>query len=146
VFVAQDFFQGQPSTIAGKVSLFFLRFITHDWPAEECVKILKQLHSAASPQTKLMLVDQLVPYACAIPPSLAFEGSKLLDAPAPLLANLGEANSDVYTTDFTMAALLNAQERTLGEFKDITEAAGWKIEKIYQTVGSSLSQIVCTRA
>ncbi|EIN13035.1 S-adenosyl-L-methionine-dependent methyltransferase [Punctularia strigosozonata HHB-11173 SS5] len=143
---AQDFFEKQPPAVVGNASLFFLRFITHDWPTAECIKILKQLHDAASSKTKLMLVDQLVPYACPTPPSLAFEGSKLLDAPAPLLANLGEANSDVYTTDFTMAALLNAQERTLGEFKDITEAAGWKIEKVYQTVGSSLSQILCIKA
>jgi len=70
----------------------------------------------------------------------------MLSAPYPLLANFGEAYSDVYTTDFTMAALLNAQERTLGEFKEMTKAAGWEIEHIYQTVGSSLSQIVCRPA
>jgi hypothetical protein len=91
-----------------------------------------------------MLVDQLVPYACPAP---AIKGLKpTVDVPYPLLPNLGEANSDVYTTDFTMAALLNAQERTIGEFTEIIEAGGWKLEKVYQTVGSSLSQLVCSRA
>jgi hypothetical protein len=69
-----------------------------------------------------------------------------LAPPAPLLANLGQANSDVYTTDFTMAVLLNAQERTAGEFEEMMGAAGWKIEEIWQTRGSCLSEIVCVKA
>lgn len=67
-------------------------------------------------------------------------------APPPLLANLGEANSDVYSTDFTMAALFNAQERTLGEFINMTDESGWKIDEIFQALGSSLSQFVCVKA
>ncbi|KAF8520309.1 S-adenosyl-L-methionine-dependent methyltransferase [Gautieria morchelliformis] len=144
---AQDFFESQPSHIAQKVSMFFLRFITHDWKFDQCVKILTQLHAAASPQTKVMLVDQLVPYACPTPASLGrgiIKGAST--APPPLLTNFGEANSDVYTTDYTMAVLLNAQERTLGEFEEMLAAAGWKIEIVYQTVGSCLSQIVCSKA
>jgi hypothetical protein len=66
-----------------------------------------------------------------------------LSPPAPLLANLGQANSDVYMTDFGMAVLLNAQERTVEEFEEMVGAAGWKIEEIWQTRGSCLSEIVC---
>ncbi|KAF9492857.1 S-adenosyl-L-methionine-dependent methyltransferase [Pleurotus eryngii] len=140
----QDFFEKQPSHLDKQVSVFFLRLIMHDWPTKEGVKILQKLHEAAAPTTKLVIVDQVVPYACPNPKALAqIEGATLIKATSPLLANLGEASSDVYTTDFTMAALLNSQERTLGEFKEMVEEAGWAIEKVYQTAGSSFSQIVC---
>ncbi|KAF8889653.1 S-adenosyl-L-methionine-dependent methyltransferase [Infundibulicybe gibba] len=145
-FEAQDFFEAQPSHI-GRAAVFFLRFITHDWAAPDNAKILRRLHEVASPAAKLVLTDQLVPYACPPPLELTrIEGANPPAPPAPLLANLGETNSDVYTTDFTMAALLNAQERTLGEFKEITQEAGWRIEQILQTSGSSLSQIICVKA
>lgn len=49
------------------------------------------------------------------------EGATLIKTPSPLLANLGEATSAAYITDFTMAALLIPQERTLGEFKGLVE-------------------------
>lgn len=107
------------------------------------MKILKHLHTAASPETKLLIVDSLVPYACPnFDTTIKIEGS---NAPEPLLANLGEANAEVYTIDFSMAGLFNAQERTLGEFKEITGDSGWGIEEIFQTSGSSLSHIVCVK-
>ncbi|KAF8889568.1 S-adenosyl-L-methionine-dependent methyltransferase [Infundibulicybe gibba] len=112
-FEAQDFFEAQPNHI-GRAAVFFLRFITHDWAAPDNVKILRRLHEVASPAAKLVLTNQLVPYACPPPLELTrIGGANPPTPPAPLLANLGETNSDVYTTDFTMAALLNARERTL---------------------------------
>ncbi|KAF4580764.1 hypothetical protein EYR38_003050 [Pleurotus pulmonarius] len=140
----QDFFEPQPSHVDKQVSVFFLRLIMHDWPTKEGVKILQKLRESASAMTKLVIVDQVVPYACPNPKALAeIEGATLIQPPSPLLANLGEVNSDAYTTDFTMAALLNSQERTLGEFKEMVEEAGWTIQKVYQTAGSLFSQIVC---
>ncbi|KAJ8519754.1 hypothetical protein ONZ45_g3358 [Pleurotus djamor] len=139
----QDFFEPQPEKLKNNVSVFFLRLITHDWPKAENIKLLKQLRSAASKTTKLVIVDSIVPYACPSPSNLAPVTGTVTKVPSPLLANLGEANADVYTTDFTMAALLNAQERTLGEFNEIIDESGWSIEKIYQTAGSVFSQIVC---
>lgn len=141
---AQDFFEDQPDHVSQKTAVFFLRWITHDWPMAECVKILKKLHAASSSASKVILVEQVVPYACSSP--YKFSGMNNLAPPAPLLANLGQAYSDVYTTDFTMAVLLNAQERTVGEFEEMTSAAGWKISQIYQTAGSCLSEIVCEKA
>lgn len=105
---------------------------------------MKQLRASAGEHTRLLLVDQLVPYACPVPAKyISIKGASPVLAPPPLLANLGQMSSDVYSTDFTMAALLNAQERTLGEFHDMLKESGWDIEVIHQAVGSSLSQIVC---
>ncbi|KAF8887585.1 S-adenosyl-L-methionine-dependent methyltransferase [Infundibulicybe gibba] len=125
-FEAQDFFEAQPSHVE-QAAIFFLRFITHDWATTDNVKTLRHLHEVASPTARLILTDQLVPYACPPPSELSrIEGANHPTPPAPLLANLGEANSDVYTTDFVMATLFNAQERTLGEFMEMTQEAGWK--------------------
>ncbi|EIN04073.1 S-adenosyl-L-methionine-dependent methyltransferase [Punctularia strigosozonata HHB-11173 SS5] len=142
--LGQDFFDAQPDDL-GKVAMFFMRFITHDWPTSDCVRILRRLHAAAAPDTLLLINDQVVPYACPTPPSLIYPGSWTPDVPSPLLANLGEASAEVYFIDFAMTALFNGQERTLGEFKEMAEQAGWKIEKVYQTVGSRISQVVCSK-
>lgn len=65
--------------------------------------------------------------------------------PAPLLANLGAARADVYADDFAMGAQHNAQERTIGEFKELVEAAGWRIERVYQPVAGVFSQVMCVK-
>jgi len=129
-----------------KAALFYLRFVTHDLNTEKCIQVLKQIHSAASPTTKLMIVDQLVPYACPVPASSKVEGLQTVPAPKPLLHNLGEATTDVFVMDLTMAVLLDAQERTLVEFNDILGASGWKLERVYQTVGTCLTQFMCVKA
>lgn len=59
------------------------------------------------------------------------EGATLIKKSSPLLANLGEATSYAYITDFTMPALLNSQERTLGEFRGLVEEASWVIQNVY---------------
>jgi hypothetical protein len=141
--VGQDFFL--PQAHRSPVAMYFMRFITHDWPVEECIKILKQLHAAASPDTLLMINEQVVPYACPTPPDLVYEGAWSMEAPSPLLANLGESMAEVYLVDFGMTALFGSQERTLEEFKEMTEQAGWRIDRVYQTIGSCISQIVCSK-
>ncbi|KAF9487241.1 S-adenosyl-L-methionine-dependent methyltransferase [Pleurotus eryngii] len=88
--------RNQPSHLEKRVRVFFLRLITHDWPTKEGVQILRTLREAASP-TRLVIVDQIVPYACSSPGALGeIEGATLIEAPSPILANLGEATSGAY--------------------------------------------------
>ncbi|KAF8990715.1 S-adenosyl-L-methionine-dependent methyltransferase [Cyathus striatus] len=142
----QSFFDEQPAYLRGVVSMFFMRYILHDWSSEECLKILHRLHEAASESTKLLIVDQVVPYACPTQEEAGlFIGSNLPPVPEPLLANLGEATSPTYRLDMAMEALFHGQERTLGEFRELTQETGWRIERIYQTRGSAISQILCSR-
>ncbi|KAL1761988.1 S-adenosyl-L-methionine-dependent methyltransferase [Schizophyllum commune] len=142
---AHSFFDDQPAHVAQHAAVFYLRYITHDWPLEENLKILKKLHAAAAPDTLLVLAEQVVPYACPAPSSLVFEGMNSLNPPAPLLPNLGQAFSEVYLMDLTMAVLANGQERTIGELKEMTEAAGWQIVRIHQTPGCCFGEIVCKK-
>jgi hypothetical protein len=144
--LAHDFFLPQPSHIAGKVDVFLLRFIVHDWAKENSIKILRNLHAAAAPGGRLLIVDQIVSYACPAPDiGKGIPGGNMPTPPAPLLSNLGFANTTVYYADMQMMNFLGSQERTLGEFLEITAEAGWKIVKVYRPAGSALQQIECEK-
>ncbi|TFK36398.1 S-adenosyl-L-methionine-dependent methyltransferase [Crucibulum laeve] len=138
----QDFFESQ--VIKRDVAVFFLRFVLHNWSFEENVKIMKRLHEAAISGTKLVIIDQIAPYACHVKDETGAIRPQVIPNPPPiLLANLGEGNPIVYRTDFVMHALIQAREWPLGEFEGMTKEAGWKIESIYQTRGTAMSVIVC---
>jgi hypothetical protein len=95
-----DFFTPQPVKNA---AVFFLRFVLHDWPAEKAKLILKALRPSATPDTKLILMENVVPYAVS-----EFEqnapGDKVSTPPAPLLPNLGVVNLACYIADIHVRA------------------------------------------
>lgn len=107
-----DFFTPQPVRNA---AVFLLRVILHDWPDSFAERILIHLREAATPDTKLLLADFVLPLACAddfgaIGPDgesvldmEVIEGAERLLAPAPLLANLGKASATVYWMDMTVS-------------------------------------------
>lgn len=132
-----DFFQAQP---VHNAAVFMLRIVLHDWADPEVKSILKHLRAAATPSTKLVLAEKIVPYACSsnnqftdIPG--ADQGS---DIPAVLNGNPGCAEGLVYTIDMQMLALLNAQERTVGQWVEATQGTGWKFVRILRGAMSSL--------
>jgi O-methyltransferase domain len=55
-FAAHDFFTEQPVRNA---SVFLLRMIVHDYGRENVAKILKRLRNAATPDTVLLVVEQV---------------------------------------------------------------------------------------
>ncbi|KAI1787762.1 S-adenosyl-L-methionine-dependent methyltransferase [Ganoderma leucocontextum] len=140
-FHAQDFLEPQtPFDVpnVGTVTqpdVFLLRAVAHNWPDEYAVRILKHFRAAAGPHTRLLIVDNLLPYACvdedsgADVRSLAPEGS-------PLLPNLGHASLNGYILDMTMMAMFTAKERTYREMDALTQSAGWKISRVKRAVGS----------
>ena len=97
-----DFFTPQPQTNA---SVFLLKFIVHDWSDENCVKILKHLRDVAKPDTKLILVEAILPYGCRVantsdlPP-----GTAPTEAPEPLLAHWGINNLMTFYIDMTVGS------------------------------------------
>ncbi|KAF9007164.1 S-adenosyl-L-methionine-dependent methyltransferase [Cyathus striatus] len=140
----QNFFEPQPAS-SSRAAAFFLRFILHDWPHADCVKILTHLRNCASANARLIIVDQLIPYACPADdmPGVETHGFSIPPAPKPLLANLGEANPNVYRTDFIMYSTVNGQERTLAEFDALMKESGWKVEQVFRTMGTAISRIIC---
>lgn len=62
--------------------MFVVKQITHSWSDVYATRILRRLRDAAQPHTILMIIDNLIPYACR---DRSSDGSS--DAPPPLLAS-----------------------------------------------------------
>jgi hypothetical protein len=96
-----DFFEPQPITDA---SVFFLRFVTHDWPDSYTKRIMKRLRAAAQPSTKLIISDFVVPYAASSNEDFAdIPGSGVAPVPYPLLPNLGTVSNQAVMADLQVS-------------------------------------------
>jgi hypothetical protein len=58
---AHDMFTPQPIRNA---SIFLLKDILHNWPDAYSVKLLTHLREAATPTTRLLIFDTVLPYTC----------------------------------------------------------------------------------
>lgn len=137
---AHDFFEPQPIQNA---SVFFVRFVIHNWADAYAKKILRHLRDSAQPFTKLIISDILVSYAA--PSNHLFSdipGAEVPPAPYPLLPNLGAVSNRTMNTDLQMMTLLNAQERTVGQFIDLVDGTGWKLESVGRNAQNSLAMLV----
>lgn len=56
--LGHDFFSAQPHQ---NVAIFILRYILHDWSDNQSLKILQSLRQAASENTKLLIIEFLLP-------------------------------------------------------------------------------------
>ncbi|KAL0578858.1 hypothetical protein V5O48_003138 [Marasmius crinis-equi] len=144
---AQDFFEPQANAIAPP-DVYLLSMILHDYGRGPALRILKHLRDAASPQTRLIIVDQVVPYACPsdtigdLPRAIPGADQIQPQVPPPLLPNLGKANSFTYLGDLTMLVGLNGEARTLTAYIELLEASGWKIKEMFPILGALQTQIV----
>ncbi|KAH8827657.1 hypothetical protein DL96DRAFT_1107856 [Flagelloscypha sp. PMI_526] len=143
-FLVHDFFTPQPLPApGGKVAVYLLRVVLHDWPDEFAQRILMALRLSAStsPSTRLLLADWILPMACVddfgLPDSegsIKVEGATQSvlanNAPWPLLPNLGKASSNAYWMDLTMQTMFNGQERTLREMVTLCAKSGWKVLRV----------------
>lgn len=97
-----DFFEKQPIQAP---EVFFVRTICHDWSDDLLVNILGNLRAAAGENTKLIIAEYIIPYAC--PKSVtAQDPDSIVEAdsqvPLPLLSNLGKAGFNAYFVDMTV--------------------------------------------
>ena len=70
-----------------------MRMILHDWADNYCLQILRLLREAAAPNSRLLIVDSIMSYACE-DTTIAKDipGGSGLVPPEPLLPNWGYAN------------------------------------------------------
>ena len=97
-----DFFTDQQQINA---SIIFLKNVLHDWSDDCGLKILKQLRGSATPNTKLICVEMILPYACHDTEEDSGDGITGLahvKAHKPLLANWGAVISFIYQADVTV--------------------------------------------
>jgi hypothetical protein len=106
---AGSFFVNPPAN----ADAYILRSVIHDWSDAEALTILKNLHAAAKPDSRLCLVERIIPETFEFAPSK--------------------------WADLNMLALTGGQERTAAEYRELLENAGFDIEQIIPTsVGLSL--------
>lgn len=105
-----DFFKGVPP---GN-DAYLLSHILHDWPDEACCNILANCRKAMNPDSKLLVVEMIVP--AGNEPSV----SKLLD--------------------LEMFVVTGGRERTQAEYKDLFVSSGFNLSRIIST-GESISII-----
>jgi hypothetical protein len=113
--VAGDFFEHLP---AGG-DLYVLKFILHDWDDERAVAILSNALRAVADGGRLAIVETVLP-----------------DTPA---------EHPGYLFDLNMLAITGGRERTMQDFTDLLDRAGWRIERIVATE-SPLSVILAAGA
>ncbi|KAF9458915.1 S-adenosyl-L-methionine-dependent methyltransferase [Collybia nuda] len=122
---AHDMFTSQPIKNA---SVFLLKDIVHDWPDAYSIKLLTELRKAATPTTRLLIFDTVLPYTCdnTGPTADEFEAE---GSGIPGLS-LGAANEVPYSRDIAMMVWVNAQEHTLGQFRDLFKLSGWRMVNV----------------
>jgi len=127
-FEVHDFFTIQPDSCrACPPDIFILRAVTHNWRDSEVITILRHLRDASGPNTKLLLIDQVLSDACRTNTGGAQFLSELNDIGSTplLLENLGQAHR--HGIDISMMMMFNAQERTLKDFCVLFDSSGWKL-------------------
>jgi hypothetical protein len=91
--------------------LYLLKSILHDWPDEQCETIVSNIHRAAAPDSRLLVVEMTLPDGPAGAPS-----------PVPLM-------------DMNMLVMLGGRERTASEFGALLMRCGYAVERIVPTPG-----------
>ncbi|MFG7944173.1 methyltransferase [Streptomyces cacaoi] len=109
-----DFFTAVPR--GGDV--YLLKNVLHDWPDEDCVRILGVLRAAVEPGTRLFVVDAVLPGDGSAHPAFA--------------------------VDIIMLMLVRGRERTAGEFRDLLARSGFRLDHVVPT--PSLSSVVVAEA
>jgi hypothetical protein len=109
--VAGSFFEQVPP----RADAYILRSVIHDWPDAEAAKILKIVRACAKPDSRIILIEQIIQ-----------------DAP--------EYASNKWE-DLTMLLIAGGQERTANEYRQLLEEASLDIEEIVATA-SPFSLIV----
>ena len=101
--VSGDFFEAVPEG----ADLHLLKQIIHDWDDDQATRLLQSCHRALVPNGKLLLVEMV------IPPD---------NRPSPAQA-----------MDLNMLVVAGGRERTEDEYRQLFQAAGFRLERIIPT-------------
>ncbi|GAA5914154.1 hypothetical protein JCM5296_002640 [Sporobolomyces johnsonii] len=130
----------EPNPISGDGVVYMLRWIMHDWPAEECVEILKNIRSVMSPKSKILIMDSVItpPVPSAVPIEDFIAALSKIDNGAPYspLVLPAPLPRPELMLDAAMMTFLDSQERTNEQLQGILDGADLELVKLYRTRGS----------
>jgi ubiquinone/menaquinone biosynthesis C-methylase UbiE len=121
-FTPLDFLSEPP--VAG-CDFYYIRYVLHDWPVEQCCTILNNVRQSMKPTSRLLI------HEFVLQPAFRSDKGVIEQAPEPLLANYGVGRARLYQQDLNMMILLNSKERTLQEFIQLGESCGFKFVKLW---------------
>ncbi|KAK7464327.1 hypothetical protein VKT23_006495 [Stygiomarasmius scandens] len=124
-----DFFT--PQTQTGSDKVFIFRWVLHDWPDDEAVKILSEAAKGGGKGAKVLIIEFVV-----IPGSIrSIESTTPTNDPLPpyIPADYGQVSTIAHDMGAHMLAILNARERTLAEYESLVNRAGMKVVKLWNT-------------
>ncbi|KAJ5834809.1 O-methyltransferase family 2, partial [Penicillium robsamsonii] len=109
---AYDFFQTQPITGA---KFYYLRRIMHDWPDDKATKILRNVHAAMGPDSRILIDDAVLP----------------------------DTGAKWQSTVADLAMMIFAgKERTKHQWESLAESVGLRVEHINAYVASTYTDIL----
>ncbi|HTR02450.1 MAG TPA: methyltransferase, partial [Thermoanaerobaculia bacterium] len=106
-------------TVPAGGDAYILSHVIHDWSEKQCLDILGNCRRAMGPESKLLIVEMV------LPPGDAPHPGKILD--------------------ITMLVMPGGQERTPDEYRDLLAKAGLRLERIVPTE-SAVSVVEAVRA
>ncbi|KAJ3552858.1 hypothetical protein NM688_g3929 [Phlebia brevispora] len=147
----QDFFQ--PQSRRGNDYNYVFRYVLHDWADAEAIQILKNTAAATGPQSKVIIIETISTpsiirsndSAGDVHPSLnSLDNTsyQAIAAPPFIPANFGAAARAREVVVLHLLGLMNAQGRTVMNWKKVIEAAGLKIQRVVP-LRSEVSVIEC---
>jgi hypothetical protein len=101
-------------TVPEGADAYILRHIIHDWDEEKCLTILRNCHRAMRPESKLLVIESVIP-----PGNAPFHGKFL---------------------DLVMLLIPGGKERSEAEYRTLFERAGFELTRIVPT-GTEVSII-----
>jgi len=93
--------------IPQNADIYILKRILHDWSDQDCIKILKNCHHAMQQNSRLLIIEAIVPQE-----------------------NVRDFSKDI---DIAMMILFGGKERTQAEWKTLIEQADLQLINIYTT-------------
>jgi len=138
----QNFFEPQSEgDVAGNGFGFMMKWILHNWPEAECVKILTHLAAVAGPDSPIIVFEHVIQSGefSTTGPSATEALSTIKDdekytpvKPVRYLApTFGRASSFPLTMSLCMGSLYNASERPVEVYKRIFDEAGLELVRVY---------------
>jgi O-methyltransferase domain/Dimerisation domain len=95
------------SSVPAGADAYIMKHIIHDWPDDQCIRLLSACRKGVNPGGKLLVVDSV------IQPGNDFSPSKFLD--------------------LQMLIFPGGRERSEEEFRDLFEASGWRLSRFIPT-------------